>query len=149
VLVEQGSGVWVGLPSIHKKCADILSSANITIKFISRSNKTELQIAEFVKNHCQSQHVCKMMDNFKIPHHLAQANPQYAGIEFTAMVYQLMGTDLRRLSTAGEHLEGPNVPLTSKRRKKSIRDIIFGVAGLHRVGIVHGGKGLSLNSDYG
>ena len=110
----------------------------MTVKFLSRSNRRELPMALFVREHSQSLYISRIHDHFQIPHHLDKV-PCYNGIKFDAIVYPTTGTDLRRLSTPGEHIEG-DVPLSLARRKRCIQDLVRGLVDLHDLGIVHGGN---------
>jgi serine/threonine protein kinase len=112
----------------------------MTVKSLSRSRRNELSIARFVWRHSNSPYLCLIHDHFRIPHHITTGDPRYHGVEFDAIVYPTTGTDLRRLSTPGEHLEGPDLPLTPARRKQYIRDLVHGLVELHDLGIVHGGR---------
>jgi hypothetical protein len=123
----------------------------LTIKFLSRPPLGEFVINQFVREHCRSPFVTTIQGSFKLPHHLAQTDPEYSGVEFDAVFYRLTGTDLCRLSLepdpydddADEPTEPPcrpYVPLPSHRRKQCIRDLTLGLAALHRIGVVHGGR---------
>lgn len=89
----------------------------MTVKFLSRSNRHELPMARFVQAHSQSPYLSRIHNHFRIPHHLGKVFP---GIKFDAIVYPTTGTDLRRLSTPGEHSESPELPLTLARRRRCI-----------------------------
>ncbi|KAK4158348.1 kinase-like domain protein [Chaetomidium leptoderma] len=117
---------------------DPVSGAHMTVKFLSRSRRNELPMAQFVRDHSSSPYLCIIRDHFRIPHHINSADPRYHGVEFNAIVYPTTGTDLRRLSTPGEHIEGPDLPLTPARRKRCVRDLVRGLVELHDMGIVHG-----------
>lgn len=110
----------------------------MTVKFLSRSNRYELPMAQFVRECSQSPYVSRIHSHFQISHHLDKV-PCYAGIKFDAIVYPTTGTDLRRLSTPGEHIEG-DIPLSLARRKRCIQDLVRGLVDLHDIGVVHGGN---------
>lgn len=129
-----------------RTCSPNYSRQFLTIKFLSRPRSgrhsvNELSISQFVKDHCSSPFVSTIRGSFKIPHHLAQADPRYEGVVFDAVFYPVTGTDLRRIS---EPLAYPKsrdkLPLSSRRRKRCIRDVALGLAALHDIGVVHGGK---------
>jgi serine/threonine protein kinase len=94
----------------------------------------------FVKEHCRSPFVSTIEGSFKIPHHLAQTDARYAGIEFDAVFYPLAGTDLRRISSPWCYPNHPDNPLPSCRLKQCIRELVLGLAALHKIGVVHGGE---------
>lgn len=96
-------------------------------------------MAQFVQAHSHSPSFCVIHKHFRIPHHLAQ-DPRYADVGFDVIIYPTTRTDLRRLSTPGEHLESPDAPLTPARRKGCARDLVRGLVELHGMGIVHGGR---------
>ena len=110
----------------------------MTVKFLSRSNRRELPMAQFVREHSQSPYISRIHSQFQIPHHLDEV-PHYSGIKFDAIVYPTIGTDLRRLSTPGENV-GADMPLSPARRKRCVQDLVRGLVDLHDLGIVHGGK---------
>lgn len=110
----------------------------MTVKFLSRSNHRELPMAQFVQEHSQSPYISRIHNHFQIPHHLDKV-PCFAGINFDAIVYPTTGTDLRRLSTPGEHIRG-DMPLSPAQRKRCIQHLVRGLAEFHDMGIVHGGN---------
>jgi hypothetical protein len=112
----------------------------MTIKFLSRPTRSELYMSHFISEHCRSPFVSAIKGSFKIPHHLAQTGPRYAGLEFDAVFYPLAGTDLRRICTPCEYLENPDIPLPPHRRMQCIRELVLGLSALHKIGVVHGGE---------
>lgn len=110
----------------------------MTVKFLNRSSCCELPMAQFVREHSQSPYISRIHNHFQIPHHLNNI-PCYAGIKFDAIVYPTTGTDLRRLSTPGEHIEG-DAPLSPAQRKRCVQHLVRGLADFHNMGMVHGGN---------
>lgn len=129
-----------GFVSAVLQDANYLYREFLTIKFLPRHEKNELDMNNFIRQHCRSPFVSITKDRFRIPHHLANEDSKYEGVHFDAIVYPTTGTDLQRISTPCGHLESPELPLSLARREQCIRQIIQGVAELHRIGVVHGGK---------
>ena len=141
MLADQGPQNWVfcaerSLFICYTEIANTVESEYLTIKFIGRSSHSELSTALDISRRCQSLHVSTIRDSFKIPHHLANVDASYKGIEFDAIVYPAAGTDLRRISTP---CEKPDISLSCSRRKEVVSHVILGLEALHASKIVHGG----------
>lgn len=107
-----------------------------TLKFLNRLNPRELSICQFIRDHCRSPSIVQIEDHFTIPHHLAEVDENYAGIEFNVIVYRPTGTDFRRASEE----RTTHTFLSPRSLRKYAVDIVNGVADMHKNGLVHGGE---------
>ncbi|KND92875.1 putative myosin light chain kinase [Tolypocladium ophioglossoides CBS 100239] len=108
----------------------------LTVKFLSRGQVNDLKMGLFLKQHCRSPLVATMKDHFTMPHHLAQIDSKYQGINFDAIVYETTGADMRRESPYEEPYF--DTPMSLDRRQRCIQQVVQAVAELHRIGVVHG-----------
>lgn len=112
----------------------------LTVKFLPQGGKGELQICNFIRKHSRSPFVSTIQDHFAIPHHLSLSRDhRFKGMEFDAMVYPTTGSCLHRILSKSEYVESPYLPLNMERRESCIRQVVCGMAELHRIGVVHGG----------
>ncbi|KID97266.1 kinase domain-containing protein, partial [Metarhizium majus ARSEF 297] len=112
----------------------------LTIKLLGRSEngqvKRELDINNFLRERCQSRHVCTIKDSFAIQHHMAKRHPKYRDVSFDVIAYLPTGTDLQMIHTPSVRRNSP-LPLSLKRQVQCIKEVVRGVADLHSLGIVH------------
>lgn len=116
--------------------ANPAASEYLTVKFLSRGRGNELEMRRYLARECSSPFISKLRDHFSIRHHLAAIDATYKDVQFDAIVYQTTGTDLRRESATGESPSPPGLG----QRVRCIRQVVAGVAELHRLGVVHGGR---------
>lgn len=92
----------------------------------------------YLQTNCFSPYVVSMRDHFQIGHHLGD-KPGFKDIVFEAIVYPTTGSSLERAFSKFEQVHSPNLPLSLETRQTCIRQIVCGMAELHRIGVVHGG----------
>lgn len=95
----------------------------------------------FIRKHCHSPFVSTIKDQFSFPHRLSRFSYHtFKDITFDAIVYPTTGSSFGRISSEFENVDSPDLPLSMQQREEYIRQVICGMAELHSIGVVHGGK---------
>ncbi|KAG6037431.1 hypothetical protein E4U41_005105 [Claviceps citrina] len=82
-------------------------------------------------------YVASMRDNFTIGHHLSRQDPAYKDITYEVILYPTTGSCMNRAFHTDETPSSPFVPLSLEARHRYIRQLVRGMADLHRIGAVH------------